>query len=90
MEATQAALELNADLQWSGYPTYEQLGALTNIICKVRPAREFGSRSDKQLTMYINQLRGATTMRSFFLWYPSSFRGDVTGVDSIFKISSGE
>jgi hypothetical protein len=84
-EATLSAISSNADLLWSGYPDYDQIGTLMTIICKARPAREFGCRSDKQLTMYIQQLRGATTMRRFFLWYSSTFKGDVTGIDSVFK-----
>ena len=89
--ATQEILSDRVGLRWNGYPTYDQIGLLMSIICSVRSAREFGCKTDKQLTLYINQLRGAATMRRFFLWHSSSFKGDVTGLDNVFKfLRAGE
>jgi len=70
---------------WSGIPTYDQMQRVCEIVCEVKSAREFGCRSAKQLTLYLNKLRLSNTLRSFFLWYASNFQGSPKEFDNIFK-----
>lgn len=78
-------LNVGTKLVWSGVPNYKQLLALTKLICSVRQPREFGATSDKQLTLLIDRLRRASSMRDFLLGYDVKFRGIVTQYDNVFK-----
>jgi hypothetical protein len=83
--ATEDALSHGADVRWSGYPDYERIQALMTIICSVRSAREFGCRTERQLAMYVHQLRNARSMRAFFRWHFDSYRGEPGQLDNVFK-----
>ncbi len=72
-------------IQWSAWPRYEDLLAVCEIICHVKAANDFGVYSYKQLALYLNQLRTADTMRAFFHWHASSFKGDAEKIDGVFK-----
>lgn len=54
-------------------------------LSEVKQPREFGAFSAKQLTLFIQRLRTARTMRSFLLDYDANFRGDRANHDNIFK-----
>lgn len=83
--ATEEALARGAEIRWSGYPDYGRIQALMTIICAVRSAREFGYRSDRQLAMYVQQLRTSQSMRAFFGWHFNSYRGEPGQLDNVFK-----
>ena len=72
-------------IHWSGYPRYDEIKAVCEIICNVRRPGEFGARSASQLTFFLNDLRSRTTMKAFFRRYISSYRGEPNGQDGIFK-----
>lgn len=80
-----SALRSRRPIIWSGVPRYEHIAAVVALISSVRSAREFGAFSDKQLTLFINRLRHASTMRAFLLEYDEGFQGDRVGHDNIFK-----
>lgn len=84
-DAVAHALIERTPLIWSGYPTWENILALATILCSVRKADEFGCRTPAQLTMYINQLRGAKQVKRFFLWHSANYRGKTEQMDNIFK-----
>jgi hypothetical protein len=79
------ALNERATLIWSGYPSWENILALSTILCSVRRADEFGCRTPAQLTMYMHQLRGARQVKRFFLWHSANYRGKSEQMDNIFK-----
>ena len=83
--ATFEALSRGADLKWKGYPTYDQILALSQIVCTVKKPSEFGCLSAKQLTFYINRLRESTRMLDFFSWHSGSYTGKPEKLDNVFK-----
>ena len=74
-----------ADIFWHGYPDYNQIGAVCEIICKVRQPSSFGVFSYKQLTYYLNELRKNRPIREFFFWYTKTYKGQDSNQDNIFK-----
>ncbi|WP_332774237.1 DEAD/DEAH box helicase [Phenylobacterium sp.] len=84
-DATEIALRNRAPIQWRGRPSYDQIKAICDVLCSVRQAREFGVFTPSQLTMYVTQLRSSATMRGFFSWHSSSYRGEPTNIDNVFK-----
>ncbi|MGE4482416.1 helicase-related protein, partial [Acidocella sp.] len=83
--ATYSAMRARADIVWNGWPSYEQLQAVCTVICKVVNSHAFGCASERQLAMYINKLRHATTMREFYHWHSSSYKGQPELIDNVFK-----
>ncbi|WP_224544733.1 DEAD/DEAH box helicase [Mesorhizobium sp. CA16] len=83
--ATAAAMRARADLIWSGRPSYNQLKALCSLVCSVEKPQTFGCSSASQLTLYISKLRQYTTMRAFYHWHSSSYRGEPQKIDNVFK-----
>lgn len=83
--ATEKAIKAGAAIEWSGRPRYPEIQAVCAVICEVRQPSEFGLRSSNQLTMFLNKLRSARTMKEFFLWYTKSYQGDQSGQDTVFK-----
>jgi hypothetical protein len=59
--------------------------AVCEIVCQVRNPNEFGVRSARQLAFFLKKLRSQSTMKTFFLWYTSQYRGDSSGWDNVFK-----
>lgn len=74
-----------ADIFWHGYPDYNQIGAVCEIICKVRQPSSFGVFTHKQLTFYLNELRKNRPIRGFFFWYTKNYKGGDANQDNIFK-----
>ena len=75
----------NSDLLWSGRGDYSEIQAVSELICSVKTPRSFGAFSAKQLTYFIHSLRAQPLLRQFLLNYDSSFKGDATAYDNIFK-----
>jgi hypothetical protein len=84
-KAVATALARRSQISWSGYPGYEEILATCDVICQTKRATDFGAATPKQLTYYLNQLRHSETMRKFFSWYASSYRGGEAQLDNIFK-----
>ncbi|MER8745495.1 hypothetical protein NKH54_20765 [Mesorhizobium sp. M1004] len=80
-----AAARNGADIFWHGYPDYNQIGAVCEIICKVRQPSSFGVFSHKQLTFYLFELRKNRQIKEFFFWYTRTYKGQDSNQDSIFK-----
>lgn len=74
-----------APIQWSNWPDYNEIEASCEVICHVKRPNEFGVFSYKQLAMYLSTLRSSASMREFFKWHSSTFKGDATQVDGVFK-----
>ena len=83
--ATNAALQNHQPLIWSGRPEYDNIRAVAEVVCKVKKAREFGVKTANQLTMYLNELRKRQSMKAFFEWHSSTFRGDDDTLDNVFR-----
>jgi hypothetical protein len=83
--ASRAAARARAPIAWSGWPSYENLLATCEVICSVTKANSFGCGSARQLALYINNLRRNNTMKAFYQWHSSSYKGDSQRVDNIFK-----
>ncbi len=81
----QAASRAGADIFWTGFPTYNQIGAVCDLICKVRSPTSFGARTSKQLTYYVNELRKRRPIVRFFRWYTERYQGDDISQDNVFK-----
>jgi hypothetical protein len=84
-DAAAERLTESAGLIWTGYPSWGNILLLAEILCSVRRADEFGSRTAAQLAMFINQLRNAPQMKRFFLWHSANYRGKAEHMDNIFK-----
>lgn len=89
LEAFKSAVDdkiQNPSLVWGGWPRYNQIKAVCEVICAVkRPQRAFGCASASQLTMYLNKLRTNLTLKAFFAWHSSTYRGAAVRVDNVFK-----
>jgi hypothetical protein len=84
-QRTQNSSRQGAAIHWSGSPTYEDILAVCRIICEVRNVNEFGIRSAAQLAVYLTKLRAHDTLRSFFHWYSSNYRGEPRQQDNVFR-----
>jgi hypothetical protein len=82
---TEAAHRRREPIHWHGYPDYNQINAVCQIICKVRRPNEFGARSASQLTFFLNDLRSRATMKTFFHGHSSTYRGEPSARDEIFR-----
>jgi hypothetical protein len=56
-------------LNWYGFPSFDNLVALCEIITKVEGARKYGLASARQLAFYVAELRKSRPLRSFFRWH---------------------
>lgn len=84
-EVVAGRVRSGARVQWSGHPDYDEITAVCEAISHVKRINDFGAVSYKQLAMYLHKLRTAGTMREFFLWHSSSFKGDADQIDGVFK-----
>lgn len=82
---TEAAFKDGADLVWEGIPTYKQIKACIEVICRIQRPHSFGAWSAPQLTFYIEQLRRSKTLRAFLLARDEGYTGKPEGHDAIFK-----
>lgn len=84
-QAIPKALSENASLVWTGFPRYPEIMAVVKLICSVRRVGEFGAFSEGQLTLFINNLRRASSMREFLLTYDKKYKGKPEAYDTVFK-----
>lgn len=84
-DAVRSGLNQGAQLVWSGRPAYRQIQSVCEVICAVRKPQEFGVASASQLTKYLDELRRAGTIRLFFHWHESTYRGDPAKIDNVFR-----
>jgi len=79
------ALRQGQLLVWKGYPRYEQIQAVLEVICTLKRANEFGAFTVKALTYFINTLRMTSSMKSFLINYDAKYTGKAEAHDNIFK-----
>ena len=84
-QLTLIASRQDAAIHWSGHPKYHDILAVCKIICEVRKVSEFGIRSAAQLAVYLTNLRTHGTLRGFFHWHSSSYKGEPRQHDNIFR-----
>ncbi|MGQ0445649.1 MAG: hypothetical protein ACT4O2_11140 [Beijerinckiaceae bacterium] len=82
---TESASRQRRRVHWSGYPVYQNLLAVCEIICQVRRPGEFGVRSAAQLAVYLTNLRSNSTLKGFFRWHSDSYQGEPRGHDNVFR-----
>lgn len=82
---TQSASRRGAPIHWRGAPKYQDVLAVCRVICEVRKANEFGVFSDAQLAVYLINLRSHGTLRGFFRWHSSSYKGAPRSQDNVFR-----
>ena len=83
--ATGAATRARAPIAWSGRPSFDNLAATCEVICKVTKSHTFGCGSPRQLALYISKLRQMHTMKAFYQWHSDSYQGDAQKIDNVFK-----
>ncbi|WP_176593114.1 DEAD/DEAH box helicase [Sphingobium sp. EM0848] len=83
--AVGAAVRARAAIAWSGRPSYDNLAATCEVICKVTKAQVFGCGSARQLALYISKLRQSATMKEFYHWHSESYKGLPQRIDNVFK-----
>lgn len=81
----QNAMANGGRLVWGGLPKFQELEAVTTLICKIEGPSMFGVRTARQLAFYIDKLRKASTLEQFFTWHSANFRGKPKEWDSVFK-----
>ncbi len=79
------SLESNANLIWSGWPNWNEILELCQVISKHKAINGFGAFSPKQLALLINKLRQASTLKGFLLEQDRNYQGPPQGRDNIFK-----
>jgi late competence protein required for DNA uptake (superfamily II DNA/RNA helicase) len=82
---TRDASRQGAAIHWGGYPKYNDVLSVCQVICSVRKAGEFGVRSPKQLAMYLSKLRSSVSLREFFHWHTENYRGEPRQMDNVFR-----
>ncbi|HZH09818.1 MAG TPA: DEAD/DEAH box helicase [Microvirga sp.] len=82
---TEEAYRSNTRISWSGFPSYPEILAVCEIICKVRQPQGFGVKSPRQLAYFLKMLRLKRPMRMFFHWYAQSYLGSPSAQDNVFK-----
>lgn len=80
-----SALSAQSAITWSGSPRYHEVGAVVEIICKVKRASEFGAFTSKQLTLLISKLQRARYMKDFLNEQVEGYSGSGFSHDNIFK-----
>lgn len=72
-------------LDWENWPDFEQIKAVCEVISHIRRPQEMGAASYSQLALYLSVLRSSSTLKEFFHWHNSNYKGDPDKIDSIFK-----
>ena len=83
--ATGAAIRARAPIAWSGRGSFENLQAVCEVICRVAKVQTFGCSSARQLALYISKLRQSATMKGFYVWHSTTYKGDAQKIDNVFK-----
>ena len=81
----ESALDNRASLSWTGIPRYKDITAVVNVLCCERSPSEFGARTAKALTYFINGLRMAGSMKGFLNEYDAKYQGSAENYDSVFR-----
>lgn len=79
------SLENSANLIWSGWPNWNEILELCQVISEHKAINGFGAFSPKQLALLINKLRQANTLKGFLLEQDKNYQGPPQGRDNIFK-----
>jgi hypothetical protein len=81
-QRTETASGQGARIHWAGSSSYHDILAVCQIICSVRRVGEFGVRSAAQLAFYLSNLRSNDTLKGFFRWHASSYKGQSSSQDN--------
>ncbi|RQS68897.1 hypothetical protein DID96_18125 [Burkholderia sp. Bp8963] len=81
----QVALDSGASLSWAAIPRYRDIKAVVDVLCNERSPGEFGARTAKALTYFINALRMAGSMKSFLNEYDMKYQGMAENYDNVFR-----
>jgi hypothetical protein len=72
-------------LDWDNWPDYKQIEAVCEVVSHIRRPQEMGVASYSQLALFLNELRLSPTLKSFFHWNNTTYKGDPAKIDSVFK-----
>ncbi len=78
-------LRFSRALVFRGYPSYDVLKILVNIIVQVKRASDYGAKSEGQLALRINRLRKAKTIKQFLREHDDTLKEKEQDFDLIFK-----
>lgn len=78
-------LRFSRALVFSGYPSYDTLKILVNIIAQVKRVSEYGAKSEAQLVLRINRLRKAKTIKLFLRQHDDTLQEKEQDFDLVFK-----
>jgi hypothetical protein len=78
-------LRFSRALVFTGYPSYETLKILVNIITQVKRVSDYGAKSEAQLALRINRLRKAKTIKQFLREHDDTLQEREQDFDLIFK-----
>ena len=74
-------------LAWSGYPAFDDIVAVCEVIDRVKSVREYGVASPRHLAFYILELRRARPIREFYQWHMENAQPRFR--ESVFKFLRG-
>jgi hypothetical protein len=77
----------DARLSWAGYPSFDDIVAVSDVINSVRSVREYGVGSPRQLAFYIAELRKPRDIRYFYRWHMGNVGQKYR--ESVFKFLRG-
>jgi len=72
-------------LIWTGFPDYDQLKNITDIVCSVKHPSSFGIGSSAQMARHLGRLRDLKSFKAFFDEYAISQVGYEKYYEGIFK-----
>lgn len=78
-------LRFSRALVFTGYPSYDTLKILVNIIVQVKRVSDYGAKSEAQLALRINRLRKAKTIKQFLREHDDTLQEREQDFDLIFK-----
>lgn len=79
------ALNKGDPIAWSGAPRYHEIGAVIEVICKVKRSTEFGAWTPKQLTLLISRLQRSNYLKDFLNEQVENYTGEDFAHDNIFR-----
>ncbi|MHC2574709.1 DEAD/DEAH box helicase [Rhizobium leguminosarum] len=78
-------LRFSSALAFRGFPTYDTLKILVNVIAQVKRVSEYGAKSEAQLALRINRLRRAKTIKQFLREHDDTLQEKEQDFDLVFK-----
>jgi hypothetical protein len=82
---TEEAIRAGRRIAWNGWPRFQDMLAVSEVICRIQQPSQFGVRSARQLAFYLGKLRSSVSIADFFRWHAESYRGPPTSKDNVFR-----